>query len=162
MRGWVLLASLIGASAVAQATETKPVAKKKKSAPYSATEFIKRKETKTPRTQPAGKKAEGTGGLGQYDCQAATKSPTEQQAVADKPTDAAPADGSAVNSTQQALEMAKTVVKAVKDNCRTEKPSGTIETEVGVSVVKPGDLGEKESKGERPELSGTVGVSTTF
>lgn len=160
MRNRFLPALLLGLAATSAIAKTPP--KKKKTGTYNAAEFIKKKEGKTPVGGAQGKATGTNAALAKYDCQQAGSSPTAPQGMTDKPVDEKKADDSQANTTQQALEMAKTVVKTVKENCRAEKPSGTIEPDVGVQVVKPGDLGAKESKGERPELSGTVGVSATF
>ncbi len=160
MRNQVFIALLLGMAASSAVAKTDP--KKKKTGAYNAAEFIKKKESKPPVAGAAGTAAASNKALANLDCQPAEASPTAPQAMTDKPVDEKKADDGSTNSTQQALEMAKTVVKTVKENCRKEKPSGTIEPDVGVQVVKPGDIGAKESKGERPELSGTVGVSATF
>lgn len=148
---------------LATVAAAKPSQKKKKSSTYNATDFIKAKEAKAPAVGSSNKAKSQASTVAGFDlnCSAAETSKAAPQTIVEKPVGDTKTDDSATNSTQQALEIAKTVVTTVADNCRTSK-AAKIEPDVGVSVVQPGDLGAKKSKGERPELSGTVGVSATF
>jgi hypothetical protein len=165
---------LLALAFLSPAAAAKTPKKKKPAAPYNAAEYIKTKNGKTTAagTDTAAVQASTVAGY-DVNCTALETSPTAAPTgPVDKEVTDKGADTAAVNSTQKALEMAKTVVKTVKDNCRAGKPAKdkarkdgsltTIEPEVGVSVTNPGDAGAKESKGERPELSGTVGVNATF
>jgi flagella basal body P-ring formation protein FlgA len=162
-RLFLILCSLFLA---AHAAKAKDVKKKMKSGKYNAAEYIKAKETQQRVVTNKDKvQVDATKIAGMtIDCDQVKASPTAPlpptEAV-EKAVEEKPADQAKVNSTQQALDMAKTVVKTVKENCRPEKPA-SIEPAVGVQVVNPGALGEQEAKGERPELSGTVGVNATF
>jgi hypothetical protein len=156
------LCLIIVALCFAVATAEAKPEKKKPSGKYNATAFIKTKEAKAPVVTSKDKVAAENAKIAglNVNCTAVETSPTTPAEAPEKAVDEAKTE-TTTNSTQKALDMAKTVIKTVKDNCRPDHPAA-IKPEVGVQVVEPGDLGTKESKGERPELSGTVGVNATF
>lgn len=171
----LLLALALAPAAIAKdqvapkASQKAKKSKKKTPSKYNPSSYLKEKGKRPVVAGTDQAVTAETKSVAGYDvnCSTVNGTPTPQQAATEKAADEVKAEDAPVSSTQQAFEMAKTVVKTVKDNCRTTKndktaTGATIEPDVGVSVSDPGDLGTKESTGQRPELSGTVGVSATF